>query len=119
MAGVDETPWCSSFVNWCVEQSGFRGTDSALARKWLDWGQPLSGREGAVTVFSRDFAGPTSGHVAFYWDTSGSTPLVLGGNQSDQVSINGYPKADLLGFRWSAKTPSELCSTAPGLPGAA
>jgi uncharacterized protein (TIGR02594 family) len=101
-AGADETAWCSSFVNWCVEQSGFPGTDSAMARSWLDWGSALSEpRKGAVTVFRRDSAGPQFGHVAFYWDRSGSTFLVLGGNQSNQVSIKGYPKADLLGFRWS------------------
>lgn len=33
----DETAWCSAFVNWCVEQAGFDGTDSALARHWLKW----------------------------------------------------------------------------------
>ena len=102
-AEEDETAWCSSFVNWCVEQSGVTRTDSARARHWLDWGQALSEpRKGAVTVLRRfDADDPLAGHVAFYWDSSGSTFQVLGGNQSDQVSIKGYPKADLLGFRWS------------------
>ena len=27
----DETPWCSSFVNWVLTQSGRRGTNSAAA----------------------------------------------------------------------------------------
>ena len=35
----DETPWCSAFVNWCMEQAGIKGTNSAWARSWLDWGK--------------------------------------------------------------------------------
>ena len=34
----DETPWCSAFVNYCMEQAGIRGTRKANARSWLDWG---------------------------------------------------------------------------------
>ncbi|HMG50980.1 MAG TPA: glycoside hydrolase domain-containing protein, partial [Inquilinus sp.] len=30
-AAPDETAWCSSFVNYCVEQTGLRGTDSKWA----------------------------------------------------------------------------------------
>lgn len=102
LASQDETPWCSNFVNWSVTQSGIRGTNSALARSWLSWGQPIDRpRRGAVTVFRRG-TDPKKGHVAFYWGQSGERILVLGGNQSDQVSISGYPKADLLAFRWPA-----------------
>jgi uncharacterized protein (TIGR02594 family) len=99
-ASDDETAWCSSFVNWCVVQSGIAGTNSALARSWIGWGQVLERPErGAVTVFRRE-GGPTRGHVAFYWSRSGDRVLVLGGNQGNQVSIKSYPAADLLGFRW-------------------
>ena len=55
---------------------------------------------GAVAVFRRD-GGPTLGHVGFYWAKTGDRILVLGGNQDNQVSIKGYPKADLLGHRWT------------------
>lgn len=102
IAGEDETPWCSSFVNWCIEEAGVGGTDSAAARSWLTWGTALAEpRKGAVVVFRRD-PDPTKGHVAFYWGRSGDRILVLGGNQDNQVSIKGYPKTDLLGFRWAA-----------------
>lgn len=100
LADQDETPWCSSFVNWCVAQTGLRGTSSALARSWLDWGTGVdSPKRGAITVFRRG-GSPTLGHVGFFWSTGGDRILVLGGNQGDQVSIKGYPKADLLGYRW-------------------
>lgn len=26
----DETPWCSSFVNWVITQAGLKGTNSVL-----------------------------------------------------------------------------------------
>lgn len=93
----DETAWCSAFANWCIERAGYAGTDSAWARSWLNWGRktdtPLIG---CITVFERDV---TSGHVAFFVARSGDNIKVLGGNQSDAVSIADYPAARLLGFR--------------------
>jgi uncharacterized protein (TIGR02594 family) len=100
MASQDETPWCSSFVNWSFVQAGIRGTNSAGARSWLKWGEPIDRpKRGAVTVFSRG-SNQALGHVGFYWEQSGDRILVLGGNQGNQVSIKGYQKKDLLGFRW-------------------
>jgi uncharacterized protein (TIGR02594 family) len=100
LADQDETPWCSSFVNWCLAQAGLRGTGSALARSWLDWGIVVERpTRGSITVFRRD-GGPNLGHVGFYWSAAGDRILVLGGNQGDQVSIKGYPKSDVLGYRW-------------------
>ena len=98
MASNDETPWCSAFVNFCVEQAGFAGTDSASARSWLNWGRktdtPVTG---CVTVFKR--GEPPSGHVAFYVSESGDKIKVLGGNQGDKVCYAQYPKDRLLGYR--------------------
>ncbi|KKK66354.1 hypothetical protein LCGC14_2964930, partial [marine sediment metagenome] len=40
-ASEDETPWCSSFVNFCVCEAGYnpiKETGSARARSWLSWG---------------------------------------------------------------------------------
>jgi peptidoglycan hydrolase-like protein with peptidoglycan-binding domain len=37
-AKTDEVPWCSSFVNWVIKQSGFQGTNNALAKSWSTWG---------------------------------------------------------------------------------
>ena len=100
LASQDETPWCSSFVNWCFEECYFEGTDSAAARSWLGWGVVLQApRPGCVTVFSRP-PSPTSGHVGFYMGESADSILVLGGNQSNAVNVSAYPKARLLGFRW-------------------
>lgn len=96
LASTDSTPWCSGYVNWCVEKSGFAGSNSASARSWLHWGQNVAvPRRGCITIFSRD----GGGHVAFYIESEGAQHLVLGGNQGDQVRIQGYSKDRLLGFR--------------------
>lgn len=93
----DETPWCSAFANWCVEQAGYAGTDSAWARSWLNWGRRADApATGCITVFERNV---TSGHVAFFVSRAESRIKVLGGNQSDAVSIAEYPAAKLLGYR--------------------
>lgn len=95
-ASKDATFWCSAFVNWCVEKSGFAGSNSAWARSWLSWGRPVARpRRGCIAVFSRG----NGGHVAFYVGTRGHEYRVLGGNQGDAVCVAGYPKARLLGFR--------------------
>ncbi len=96
-ASNDETPWCSAFTNWCVESSGYAGTDSAWARSWLHWGQKTtSPRVGSIVVFTR---GANSGHVAFFVSRTATQIKVLGGNQSDSVCIQNYPASRLLGFR--------------------
>jgi uncharacterized protein (TIGR02594 family) len=96
-ASNDETPWCSSFVNWCVERSGHAGTDSAWARSWLTWGRSsISPTKGCIVVFTR---GVSSGHVAFFISRTASKIKVLGGNQNDEVNISEYPASRLLGYR--------------------
>lgn len=101
LATQDETPWCSSFINWCCERSGYEGTDSAWARSWLRWGMVLDPpRRGCIVIFSRP-PDPGAGHVAFYIQETRASIEVLGGNQNDAVSISPYPKERLLGYRWA------------------
>ena len=97
----NEIPWCSSFVNWCMEQSDIPGTNSAAARSWEKWGKKLgTPKTGAVAVFWRDSKTSSKGHVGFYVKENSTHVSVLGGNQGDRISIDQYPKARLLGYRW-------------------
>src|SRR5205823_13988318 len=68
-AADDETAWCSSFVNYCVEQTGLPGTDSKAARSWhdQDWGRVVTPApvEGDLVVFSRRSPTEEGGHVGF------------------------------------------------------
>jgi uncharacterized protein (TIGR02594 family) len=97
----NEIPWCSSFVNWCMEQSDIKGTDSAKARSWEKWGKKLSKpKRGAVAVFWRESKSSGKGHVGFFVEENSTHVSVLGGNQGDRVSVDKYPKARLLSYRW-------------------
>jgi len=93
----DETPWCSAFANWCVEKSGYEGTDSAWARSWLNWGGTIAKpRHGCIAVLKRDV---NKGHVGFYLGATAHGIKLLGGNQSNAVSVGTFKKADVLGYR--------------------
>lgn len=96
----DETAWCASFVCWVLEKAGYKSTDSAWARDYLNYGQKCDPQYGCVVVFSR---GSSSGHVGFYVKSEGDYIHVLGGNQSNQVNVSKYPKSRVLGYRWPVK----------------
>lgn len=98
LAQSDETPWCSSFTNFCLTQSGQKGTDSAWARSFLKWGYPMDiPRRGCIAVFTRGYDG---GHVGFYIKEIDGKILVLSGNQSNKVCEAFYPKVRLIAYRW-------------------
>jgi uncharacterized protein (TIGR02594 family) len=88
----DETPWCSSFVNWTLEKAGFKGTDSAAAISWKNWGDKVdglkNGREGDVVVIRNRATGQE--HVGFLVGSDNGSFTLLGGNQSDQVKESTY-----------------------------
>jgi uncharacterized protein (TIGR02594 family) len=101
----DETAWCSSFVNYCVEQAGLSGTRSKWARSWHEtgWGRDVTANpaEGDLVVWRRRGAGEDGGHVGFYLDSDEGSLRVLGGNQGDRVSIKRYPRSGTSGaFRY-------------------
>jgi uncharacterized protein (TIGR02594 family) len=89
----DSVPWCSSFMNFCVEQAGLVGTDSKAARSWhtKKWGAEVpkeDWQEGDIMVFWRESrTQSTLGHVGFIVSLNGMRPQLLGGNQGDRVSI--------------------------------
>lgn len=95
----DEVPWCSAFVNWCMDQSGIRGTKSAAAVSWLEWGRDCGDtpEEGCIVVFEWESGGH---HVAFY--DSGvdeDTIKCLGGNQHDSVCYADFPVGSVMSYR--------------------
>jgi len=96
---ADAVPWCSSFVNFCVERAGLVGTNSQRARSWEDWGYDVTDapRVGDVVVFSRENSDVKGGHVGFYVGETDDTISLLGGNQSNKVKISNYPKNGKLG----------------------
>lgn len=98
----DEVAWCAAFVGYCLEKAGIASTRKLNARSYLTWGEKVAGpeqaREGDIAVFSRG-SNTAQGHVAFFLRATGSQIEVLGGNQSDAVTVTRYPKSRLLGIR--------------------
>ena len=113
----DKASWCSSFVNWTFAQVGMAGTGSALARSWLDWGQPLAQPvTGCVVVLMRDDPESWKGHVSFFLRADDTHVFLFGGNQLDAVREHSYPLASVLGYRWpegSSQAASVLEETTP------
>jgi len=98
----DEPFWCSTFVNWCMKQAHLNGTNRAMARSWLHWGEKLANpRFGCVVVFKRP-PSTTAGHVGFYIGETPTGIQVFGGNQGDEVKISPYSKQRVLGYRWKS-----------------
>lgn len=97
----DSVPWCSSFVNWCVEQAGQHGTRSKWALSWdeMHWGTDVTTtpQPGDIAVFERRWVengiNKLGGHVGFYVASDDNSVTVLGGNQGNRVSIANFPKA--------------------------
>lgn len=106
-ATADETPWCSSFVNWSLLQAGIKGTDSAAAISWMKWGKASGAINGAITVIYNSRASNSSlsssgNHVGFLVQETATHYVLLGGNQSDKVKVSFFPKESwaLRGYRW-------------------
>lgn len=96
----DDVPWCSAFVNWVMAQAGFRGTRRLAARSWEHWGVASPARTGAIVVLWRESPESTKGHVGFLVSEAADTVTLLGGNQSNMVSIRTFPKVRVLTMRW-------------------
>lgn len=98
----DEVAWCAAFVGHCLEKAGMASTRKLNARSYLTWGEKVAGpeqaKEGDVVVFTRG-ASMAQGHVAFFLRTVGQQVEVLGGNQSDSVTVARYPKSRIIGIR--------------------
>jgi uncharacterized protein (TIGR02594 family) len=96
----DETAWCAAFVGACLVRSGIKGTGSLLARSYLEWGAAIDEpRLGAIAVLSRG-RDPGQGHVGFVVGETPRALVLLGGNQSDAVTVEAFDRSTVLGLRW-------------------
>lgn len=94
---ADSIPWCGLFMAVVAERAGKPLVSSPLwALSWSKFGvQGGQPRLGDVLTFRRD----GGGHVALYIGEDGSCYHVLGGNQSDAVTITRIQKHRLYAVR--------------------
>lgn len=99
----DDIPWCGLFVAHCVGSQlpeEVLPTNPLGARSWASFGNEVSPRLGAIMVFWRGSPGGWKGHVGFYWAEDDEAFHILGGNQSNSVSVTRLAKSRLLTARW-------------------
>lgn len=105
-----KNPWCGSLVqtaflltlpNEPVPENPF------LALNWTKFGVACKPQVGAVLIFWRGTPDSWQGHIGFYVGEDTTHYHVLGGNQSDTVSVARIAKGRLrdAGCRWPASVP--------------
>ena len=110
----DETPWCGLFVGHClgvtqryVVKNWFRASAWADSQLMTKLDKPAYG---CIVTFTRQ----GGGHVGFIVgrDTRGNL-MVLGGNQSDAVSVAAFLPSRATGFYWPSKWTGKLIKSTP------
>ena len=94
----DNIPWCGLYVAYVFAQVGINPVKRPLwARNWANFGEKLKEPAyGCVVTFSRN----SGGHVGFYLGEEGAYYIILGGNQSDSVSITKIEKSRAISYNW-------------------
>jgi uncharacterized protein (TIGR02594 family) len=98
-------PWCGDFVETCLAVTM---PDEILplnpygAMNWAAFGKATKPKKGAILSFWRGSPTSWQGHVGFYIGEDATHFHVLGGNQSDAVTISRIEKKRLRvnGARW-------------------
>lgn len=100
----DAIPWCGLFMAVCAVRSADGRADRLPEHKylsaleWKAWGVPVAKADAVVgDVMISQRAG--GGHVALIVGEDATHFHILGGNQSDQVSIVRKAKADVVAVR--------------------
>lgn len=103
-AAVDDSkvPWCSLFLLFLAQTFGFDITGATpMARSWLRIGEivPLEeATENDIVVFYRGKRDSKLGHVGVFLCLNElGNPVVLSGNDSDQVTVRPFARSRVLG----------------------
>ncbi len=105
-----KVPWCGDFVETCIAVTlpdEVLPTNPYAAINWLSFGKQVTPSYGAIMVFHRGDPSSWLGHVGFYVGEETSYYHILGGNQSNSVSITKVAKNKLRagGSRWPLSVP--------------
>lgn len=107
----DDVPWCGAFCSYIAWLLALPRSRSLAARSWLIVGEPVYPVDAEpgfdVVVLKRgrepqpgpEVISGAPGHVGFFVGFDGDRVLVLGGNQGDTVSLQGFPRGSILGIR--------------------
>lgn len=103
-----DLPWCGDAIESCIAKtlpSEPLPANPFFAQAWNTFGVdvkvPLVGGIGVIRWT------PTSGHVGIVAGIDGGTVYMLGGNQSNSISVAGFPRSKFIGFRWPKTYPKK------------
>ncbi len=112
-----EIPWCGAFVGMVLAATLPKEAMPANplgSRNWLKAGKPLDGPQiGAIAIFWRGNRNGWQGHVGFVVGHDKTHLHILGGNQSDAVTVSRIAKNRLLGYRWPTTAPPAPTAALP------
>ena len=97
-----EVAWCAAYINSIYASTGYEYSGKLNARSFLKVGEiVLEPRVGDLVIFWRESPKSWKGHVGIFlnYSSDGRYIYVLGGNQSDMVTVSKYLSSRLLGFR--------------------
>lgn len=109
LLGLDTSaiPWCGAFEAYCIATALPKEpipTNPLWALNWLKFGDRLNNDDvilGAIAAFKR----PGGGHVGNVVGHDETALHILGGNQSNKVSVARVAKKQLQGLRWPKTYP--------------
>jgi uncharacterized protein (TIGR02594 family) len=110
-------PWCGAFVNWTLQQVNIKGVEnSGRALNWRKFENTIDKPAyGSIGTLER----PGGGHVGFVVGADKERPgwvIMLGGNQSDKVSLRSYP-TNIMKFNYpKGFTPSYVLPSISKIP---
>lgn len=105
----DEIPWCGLFIAHCAKTAGLQVVESPLrALSWAEYGTAVTDPMlGDILTFKRE----GGGHVGIYVGEDDKCYHVLGGNQSNSVSVTRIDKTRLFKARrtaWKVAQPENV-----------
>jgi len=105
-------PWCGDLVETCIAltcPNEILPANPYLARNWSKMGVYTPPTFGAVLIFWRGAKNGTSGHVGFYvGEDKAGFYHVLGGNQSNAISVARIAKNRLIGGEGGSRWPKSV-----------
>ncbi|MGF6817829.1 uncharacterized protein (TIGR02594 family) [Paraburkholderia atlantica] len=104
---TDTIAYCAAFINWCMTQSGYNGSHSAMANSFAKWGRPTRGNKPAYGAVALVHFPEGGYHVTFVNGRpsnviNGRLIATLGGNQghAHEVSHSKLPASWVVHYRF-------------------
>lgn len=110
---TDSTAWCAAYVNAMLERAGHRGSRSLAARSFENWGVGLNEPTMGCIATKKRAGSSWQGHTGFVVGANKDQVFLLGGNQSDQVSVAAFKRSEIVAFRWPCDMPIPTSSKLP------